>query len=317
MSCLGRRNPGVRFATLLLAAFPALAQNEPARTSFEAASLKPAQPGRLGPGPLRGGPGSNFPGQLIGAASLKALLMRAYGMKSYQIGGPAWMDSERFQVAAKIPAGASQGQVSLMLQSLLAERFGLVAHRETRELSIYAMVAGKNGPKFKESPAAYERASAAAVADDGTLAKGAAPDVTTGPDGFPGIPPGAGLPRSYEAVVGGPDGILYKLWARRETMQQLADRLSGQLNCAVVDSTGLKGQYDFELAWTVDSAGGIVPRTDPPPDRIEHGSAPVMSGPSPSIFTAVQAQLGLRLERRRGPLEMLIVDKVRRIPAAD
>jgi uncharacterized protein (TIGR03435 family) len=308
---------GLTAAALLLSACAATGRDEPARVSFEVASVKPVRQGGPGPGPLRGGPGTNAPGQLSGAASLKALLMRAYELKNYQIGGPAWMDLERYQIAAKIPPGASQRQVSLMLQSLLAERFGLVAHRETRELPIYAMVVGKNGPKFKESPAPDPNGTTAATADDGTLARGTAPKVTAGPDGFPDIPPGETVPRSYEAVVSGSDGILYKLWARRETMQQLADRLSGQLGRAVVDMTGLNGQYDFALAWTVDSAGGIVPRTDPPPDQIESHSTPVMSGPDLSIFTAVQVQLGLRLEQKRGPLEMLIVDAVRKVPTGD
>jgi uncharacterized protein (TIGR03435 family) len=307
---------GLTAAALLLPVCAALAQNEPTRPAFEVASVKPLRPGDPGPGPLRGGPGTNAPGRLSGAASLKALLMRAYELKTWQIEGPAWMDLERYQIAARIPAGAGQGQVAPMLQSLLAERFGLVAHRETRELAYYALVVGKNGAKFHESPAA-NRDVAAAVADDGKLAPGTAPQLTAGPDGFPGLAPGGDVPRSYEAVVSGSDGILYKLWARRETMQLLAERLSGQVDRAVVDMTELKGQYDFALAWTVDSAGGIVPRTYPPPDRIEHGSAPVMSGPGLSILTAVQDQLGLRLERKKGPIEMLVVDSVRKIPTGN
>ncbi len=206
---------GLTAAALLLSACAATERDEQTRASFEVASVKPVRQGGLGPGPLRGGPGTNAPGQLSGAASLKALLMRAYELKNYQIAGPAWMDSERYQIAAKIPASATKGQVSLMLQSLLAERFGLAAHRETRELPIYAMVVGKNGPKFKESPAPDPNGMTAAMADDGTLARGAAPKITSGPDGFPDIPPGETVPRSYEAVVSGPDGILYKLWARR------------------------------------------------------------------------------------------------------
>jgi uncharacterized protein (TIGR03435 family) len=307
------RVPGA--ATLLLSACAALAQNEPARPVFEAASVKPVVQSRPGLGPLRGGPGTNSPGQLSGAASLKALLMRAYELKNYQIAGPAWMDSERYEIVAKIPAGASQGQVLLMLQSLLAERFTLVAHRETKQLPIYAMVVGKNGPKFKESPPAERNAATAGA--DGTLARRAVPRIIGGPDGFPDLAPGGDVPRSYEVVVGGSDGILYKLWARRETMQQLADRLSSQLNRAVIDMTELKEHYDFTLSWTMDDAGGGVPRTDPPPDQIETHSSPVMSDPGLSIFTAVQAQLGLRLVQSRSLQEMLIVDRVEKTPTGN
>jgi uncharacterized protein (TIGR03435 family) len=302
-------------ATLLLSAAGALAQNG-ARPSFEAASVKPVQSGSAS-GSLRGGPGTNSPGQLTGAASMKALLMRAYDLKNYQISGPSWMDSERYAIVAKIPAGAGKLQVPLMLQSMLAERFHLAAHRETRQLPIYALIVGKNGPKFKQSPPPDQKAAAAAAAaaDDGTLAKRDIPKLIKGADGFPDLAPGADVPRSYQVVVGGTDGILYKLWARRESMQQLADLLSSQLNRAVVDRTELPGQYDYALTWTIDNHGGGVPRTDPPPDQISYFSTPVLSDPGLSIFTAVQAQLGLRLEQRRGPLEMLIVDAVDKSPA--
>jgi uncharacterized protein (TIGR03435 family) len=316
MSARAKTIGGRGAAALLFSACATLAQNEPTRPSFEVASVKPVEQGRPGIGPLRGGPGTNSPGQLSGAASLKALLMRAYELKSYQIAGPAWMDSERYEIVAKIPAGASKGLVSAMLQSLLAERFHLMAHRETKDLPIYAMVAGKSGPKLKQSPAADQNATGA-TADDGTVARRAVPKIIRGPDGFPDIAAGTDIPRSYEVVVGGSDGILYKLWARRETMSQLADRLSSQLNRAVVDMTALKEQYDFTLSWTMENARGGVPRTDPPPDEIDFHSTPVMSDPGLSIFTAVQTQLGLKLEQRRGPLETLIVDRVEKAPTGN
>ncbi len=297
---------------LWLWVWAAWAQTQPL-PMFEAASVKPLEAGHPAVS-LRGGPGTNSPGQLSGTATLKNLLMRAYELKNYQISGPLWMDAERYEIAAKIPAGAGKPEVAAMLRALLSDRFHLAAHRETRELPIYAMVVAKNGPKFKPSPAEPD---AAATPDDGVLPRASIPKLTRGPDGFPDFPQGAKLPRSYEVVVGGSDGIMYKLWVRRETMQQLADRLSGQLNRAVIDRTGLPGPYDFALAWTMDSAGGVIPRTDPPPDEIDSHSTPVMSDPGLSIFTAVEAQLGLKLEPRRAPLEMLIVDRVEKTPTAN
>ncbi len=275
-----------------------MAQNGPA---FEAASVKPAQKGH-GSGSLRGGPGTNSPGQLSGTATLKTLVMRAYEMKNYQVSGPAWMETERYDIAAKIPAGASQQQVSMMLRSLLSERFGLVAHSEKKVLPIYALVIARNGPKLRKSPADQSTGTAP-------------PKLTRGADGYPEIAPGAEVPHSYEVVVGGSDGILYKLWARRETMQQLADRLSSQLSRPVIDRTELKAQYDFALSWTMD--GGIVPRTDPPPDEIEMHNTTVLSDPGLSLFTAIQSQLGLKLEQTKGPLELLIVDRAERVPAGN
>lgn len=235
--------------------------------------------------------------------------MRAFQLKDYQIGGPAWMASERYEIAAKIPAGATRAQVSLMWQSLLADRFGLVAHRETREFAQYALAVAKSGPKLK--------ASDKKSADDADTPQFFSPKFTKGGDGFPDIASGEELPRSYEMVVGGSDGLMYKLWARRETMEQLADRLSALLNRPVVDTTGLKDTYDFALTWTMENGGAGIPRTGPPPDQIDMHSGPILSDPGLSIFTALPAQLGLRLEQRRGPLEMLLVDKAEKVPTGN
>lgn len=290
----------MRLAGLFLMIWGAFAQT---RLSFEAASVKPAGPGRLVP--LHGGPGTKSPGEISGAATMKTLVMRAYGLKSYQVTGPAWMDSEKYEIAAKPPAGASVEDAAAMLQSLLAERFRLVAHKETRQLPIYTMAISKSGPKLKQSTPAGEAENSPDVYGAPKLAKGS--------DGLPELLPGAALSRSYEVVLAGSDGVLYKLWARKESMRQLADRLSGQLNRPVSDQTGLTGQYDFTLVWTMEG-GGTVPRTDPPPDQIESSGTTVLSDPGLSIFAAMQRQLGLRLEQGKGPLEILIIDHVERTP---
>jgi len=107
------------------------------QTTFEAVSVKVVPAGANMPGRVRGGPGTNSPGQLNGAATMRSLLMMAYGLKNYQISGPGWMDSERYEVVAKIPAGASKAEVAKMLQAMLADRFALVGHLETKELPIF------------------------------------------------------------------------------------------------------------------------------------------------------------------------------------
>jgi len=122
--------------------------------AFEVASVKPAPlppSGRARPtgaaGPLSNGPGQiSYPN-----ISLHTLLTSAYGVKDYQISGPSWLDSERFEIIAKLPPGTSKEQIPVMLQRLLADRFKLKLHREEKELPIYALVIGKNGPKLKES----------------------------------------------------------------------------------------------------------------------------------------------------------------------
>jgi uncharacterized protein (TIGR03435 family) len=296
-------------AALVLSVCVALAQNGADRPSFEAASVKPANADPRGLGPLRGGPGTSSPGQLTGVASLKALLMRAWQLKEYQISGPAWMASERYEIAAKIPEDATKRQVSLMLASLLVERFGLETHRETRELPMYALAVAKSGPKFRPSDP-----NDAADPADATIFS---PKFIKGADGFPDIAASQKMARSYEMVIGGTDGILYKLWAHRETMDQLADRLGAQLSRPVVDETRLKDVYDFALTWSVETAGGVIPRTGPPPDSIDMHNSPILSDPGLSIFTALPSQLGLKLEARRGPVEMLVVDKAAKVPAAN
>jgi uncharacterized protein (TIGR03435 family) len=290
---------------VFLCAQVAAAQTDAVRPSFEAASVKPAELGGRGLGPLRGGPGTNAPGQLSGVASLKTLLMRAYRLKDYQIAGPAWMDSERYEIVAKIPQGASGPQVSVMLQELLAERFGVMAHRETKQLPLYALTIAKGGPKFKAS------SQDAAEVEAGTLVS---PKMTMGADGLPEMAGGQTIPRSYEVVIGGSDGLVYKRWARRETMEQLADYLSARLGRPVLDATGLKDTYDFTLAWATDNGGAGVPRTGPPPDEIDMHSGPILTDPGMAIFAALPAQLGLKLEARRGPVEILVVDKADRVP---
>ena len=133
------------------AAFGQAAAESP---TFEVASVKPAEP-QTGMGirvMMRGGPGSADPGQITYSnVSLKNVLTIAYAVKGYQINGPKWLDSERFDIVAKIAKGATKEQFQLMLQNLLAERFKLTLHHETKELPMYALVVGKSGPKLKES----------------------------------------------------------------------------------------------------------------------------------------------------------------------
>lgn len=270
-------------------------------SAFEAATVKPVKAGTRVAG-LRGGPGTASPGQLTGAETLKALLVRAYELKDYQVVGPAWIESERYEVTAKIPDGAAEAQVAPMLRALLEERFRLRAHRERREMPIYALVVARGGPKLKESRGAAGETEIVS------------PKFVAGANGLPEFAPGTDAPRSFEIVLAGSDGILYKRWARRETMQQLADRLTADLARAVVDRTGLNGRHDFTLTWAREG-GGSLPRTGPPPDQIESVARPVLGDGAVSIFAAVRAQLGLRLEPGKAPIEVLVVDAVERVPS--
>lgn len=225
---------------------------------------------------------------------MRALLMRAYDVKWYQVSGPAWMDSERYEVDARMPEGATKEQVAAMLRTLLIERFHLAARVETRQLPVYELLVRGN-PKLKTSEPASSEGSTTA------------PKIAKGPNGLPEIV--GKLERSFELVLGGPDGVRYQRWARRESMQDLADILSDRLDRPVVDQTGLRGTYDYELTWAMEGGGGI-PRTGSPPDVIEIGGTPVASDSGLNVFAAIQAQLGLKLQPGKGPVRMLVVDRI-------
>jgi len=193
--------------------------------NFEVASVKPSPP----PGPgnssrlVRGGPGSTDPGSAtLTNMDLFSLVTMAYDVQSYQLSGPDWMHGARFDIAAKVPPGATREQYRLMLQHLLAERFQLVVHRDRKEMPTYEMVVGKGGSKMKES------ADDSAAADDGSLQPSPV---------APSPPPG----------YNGPLTMLL----RKSTLEQLAARVSAQLGQAVTDATGLRGKYDITLQYTL------------------------------------------------------------------
>ncbi len=219
--------------------------------------------------------------------TLKMLMQQAYEVKEFQIsGGPSWISTAAFDINAKAEnPEVNREQLKLMLQSLLAERFQLKFHRETRDLPIYALVVGKNGHKLHFS------------------------DVQPDRDGAPPKAPNAGDGGTH--VTGGkPVGAMMsmgrgQLDAQMAPMSALVNMLAQQLGRPVIDKTDLKGSYDFKLEWTPDESalrhigGGGGADAPPPADS---------SGPS--IFTAVQEQLGLRLESQRGPVEILVIDSV-------
>src|ERR1017187_2559320 len=165
---------------ILLSSCGAFGQAAADSPTFEVASVKPAEP--QPPGQMRvmmrGGPGTPDPGQLTYTnVSLKNILQNAFAVKGYQINGPKWLDNERYDITAKIPKGATKEQFQVMLQSLLAERFKLALHHETKDLPTYSLVVGKSGSKLKES------------VEDGPAAAAGGPDGAAGARGPPPFPP--------------------------------------------------------------------------------------------------------------------------------
>lgn len=303
--------------------------------TFDAASVKPADMpkpdgrGRIFIAPPSGGPGTKDPGRIrYPFMNLKTLLMTAYDMKTYQIVGPPWLDSERFEITATMPPETTNEQFHIMLQNLLAERFKMVVHRETKELPMYALQVAKNGPKLTESDG-----KAQPLDPDGPPPPLPPGGPKIGPDGFPQLP-FAGRAGLFMMMMPG----RARLVGTQQSMQDLANRLGNQLSKPVVDETGLTKKYDFTLTFLPDGMNGPMGPMPPPGGGEGRGGTMVAVAPPgagagpgggsgdsanvfrpegeapPDIFHALQAQLGLRLESKKGAVEIVVVDHMEKTP---
>jgi uncharacterized protein (TIGR03435 family) len=264
---------------------------------FEVVSIKSNKSGdgRVGIGFQ---PGGRFTATGI---TLRMLIATAYGtpqpLPNFRIiGGPDWIGSDRFDVVAKaegdVPPGP-KGILPLMIRAMLADRFKLAVHDETRELPLFELVKarsdGRLGPQLKASSV-----DCAALA--GARGRGAPP-----PDGRGAAPvftPGSRPPCS---VMMGPANLA----ASGQPISQLATILSGRVGRTVIDRTGLTGAFDFDLMWTPEQIPQ-GPAASPPPGA---PPLPPIDPNGPSIFTAVQEQLGLKLESSKGPVDVVVIDR--------
>jgi len=302
--------------TLVIAPF-AFAQSP----TFEVASIKPARPiqeqalsGKMHIGMKIDGARVD-----IGAMSLNDLLWTAFKVKSFQITGPDFLKSERFDVIAKLPEGAKEDQVPEMLQALLVERFKLTFHRETKELSTYVLVVAKGGPKMKEAPPDPVESP-----DDPPKEEKGAMTLDTGQgkmsvrqDGRGGAVINTG--KNGVARMSMDNGVMH-MEVSKVTMAALAETLSRFIGKPVVDMTELKGNYQValdismqEMMRIAQSAGVTVPIGTPgAPGSTAPGDA--ASAPEESsLFNAVQ-RMGLKLESRKAPLETIVVDHIEKSP---
>jgi bla regulator protein BlaR1 len=235
---------------------------------FEVVSIKHS-PSAARPA-LRLTPGG---GVAASGVTLKVLLQTAFDLAGFEVTGwPKWLFDEKFEILAKggYAGEPSKEKTHLMMQALLADRFQLRYHYETKELPVYVLGVAKSGSKLKES-----------LEDDAGL------EIFKQPDGSKG-----------EGIRGSvPVG---KLTAQRADMDMLAAFFKGLTGREVINQTGLRGRYDFRMEWSPESTPSQVPGVaDTVPDD-----------PRPSIFTAVQQQLGLRLDAARGPVQILVIDGV-------
>ena len=245
----------------------ALAMAQPEPKAFDVATIKPSaiNDNRF---MYRGLPGGTL--AAVGMP-LKMLIMQAYDVKAFQVsGGPSWIATQRWDVEAKVEGvqgTLSRAQHGTMLRALLEDRFQLKVHRETKEMPVYALLIGKNGPKL-------------------SLHKGEPPQ------------PGQGLRL-------GPGSLSFQ----NGSVAALATQLSTQLWRTVIDKTGLQGEYDFTLKWTPEQGEGGPESIGLPP---ELPAPPPPESSGPSIFTALQEQLGLRLDSQRRSVEIIVIDSVER-----
>jgi uncharacterized protein (TIGR03435 family) len=260
------------------------AQTPDSKVVFEVASLKHGPPGDYSAAGS-GGPGTQDPTRYsVENYPLSSLLEIAYGVSSYQLSGPSWLDEERFTINAKVAEGATKEQLGLMIRNLLMERFRLAAHFEKREVAGYQLVVAKGGPKLAASPGDPK------LSDD--PAKPPAPfRMALDAEGYPVLPPG----RHYSMAV---DRGRARWRFADESMEHFAEMLGSQIRRPIADATGLTERYDFVVS---SSFAAMQPNA-----RADSG---------PSIFEAIQEQLGLKLEAKKTPIDTLVIDHIERNPS--
>lgn len=290
-----RRNATLLTAACLVVAAHSGAAQAPAPKStdaappavFDAASIKPQAPSSDGNIRMM----VQFPpnGRFTGVGlTVKRLICIAYDLNDFQVlGGPNWIDSDRYDVQAT-PGSALEEQLQKMksdesslvkrqmMQALLADRFKLTLHHDTKELPIFSLVVAKGGSKLHETKP-----------DDANIDAANAPP----------HPPGKGWMRmSFQSTA-------IELTAQAMAMDGLARQLAMQLGSTVQDHTELTGTYDFTLRFTPNDAGAVVP--DPGGSG---ASGSIADNAGTSVFAALEDQLGLKLESKKGPVDVVVVD---------
>ena len=266
---------------------------------FEVASVKPSAPDK----PEQVNIGVHVDGARFTCNyfSLRDYIRLAYRVKDYQISSPEWMGTERYDIAATLPAGgASQERIADMMKALLADRFQLKLHHESKEFPVYALVLAKSGTKLKESPIEADA--------DGP----AKPPVNVTASGSRN---GVAVNLGHGAFFNFSDN---KLEAKKLTMAYFAEMLARFVDRPVVDMTGLAGTYDVLLNFTEEDYRAMLIRSAinagvvlPPQAR------QVMEAASgDSIASAMQAA-GLKLEARKAPLDVLVIDHAEKTPSAN
>ena len=267
------------------------------RPEFEVASIKPSAPGALNTVNV----GIHIDGSQVSCTSLsiKDYLGIAYRLKNYQLSGPEWMASERFDINAKLPAGSVGKEIPEMLQALFEQRFQMKAHRESKDLPVYALIVGKGGVKMQEVP------------------PDPASDNPSGGRGGVNVSAG-GQASGVNINYGNGSSFAFgnnRLEGKKLTAALLADTLARFADRPVIDQTNLKGNYDFVLEFDPDDYRAMLIRSaiaagvTLPPQAVQLAEA----ASNDSLFNALE-KLGLKMEARKAPVETLVIDHMEKTP---
>jgi uncharacterized protein (TIGR03435 family) len=323
-------------AILLFAAGATAGQTAPGKPAFEVATVRPSAPldvGKLA-AQMQAGNMPRFGAHVEGSRaeydymSLKDLIANAYKVNAYQITGPEWLATERFDIVARMPEGAQKDDAPGMLQALLEERFKLAVHRDSEEHPVLALVVGKGGPKLKESPVVADATDADAPLKPGEMK-------VDGPDGPMRVSRNADGSMTMNMGARGVTTQRIDMQSRTVhmessavTMEGFADTLTKTLQMGggggrqVVDMTGLKGNYNVAIdvslmdIMSMAQAQGIdigVPRGGGGAANGMPGSDASDPSGGSTVFASVE-KLGLKLEPRKAQVEQVVVDHMEKAP---
>ncbi len=293
----------VRKTLRIILLAPALLTTAHGQTSgkaeFEAASIKTIEPQtgfHFAADAVSGGPGTADPGMFrCGKCSLATLIIKAFHLQPYQLPGRTSLTENTYDIQAKIPPGATEEEFSAMLQNLLKNRFGLTWHFQEKKMKGYRLMIAKNGPKLIAST----DASVPRADQHG---------------------PGQAEPHNHSGVIAFGSSASYR--AANQTIADLARVLSAQIGLPVDDGTGLAGKYDISLRWSGAAAARAGNHSDGAfsggSGHAGHdagGGAPSADPSGPTLFDALQQELGLRLVPAQEALTRLfVVDRIAQRP---
>jgi uncharacterized protein (TIGR03435 family) len=260
---------------------------------FEAASVRPAAPlGPRDPEATHGGPGTSDPGRIsYRGVTVSELILDAYGIRPLQLSFPASLRLKRYDIVASIPPGTDKEQFNAMVRELLADRFGLRFHRQPTEFNAYKLAVSSRGAKLQETTFKSD--------DPPKDQRRVYPD---------------GIRMFAGHVTWVPVNGRIVLAAGKTPLRELVNFLESALEGPVTDATGLTGEYDIRMEFSPEGlrGDGLPPRAAP-----NSNSANSASDPAPNIFQALEQQLGLKLEKSKELLDVLVVDQVNEVPTGN